>query len=141
MAALEGRKLVELVDLADDNEAGVSPPIHDDHTVPEVIPMEEDSNPEPEPMIEQEASPSPKEAEPELVQQPKPLLQIQPTKKKIDVKDVFNQDDDDLGSSKRKRLPPLPPITSSSTSKESATDKTKKSASSEDKVKIRIFPY
>jgi len=135
MAALEGRKHVELVDLADDNDAGVSPPIHDDHTVPEVIPMEEDSNPEPEPMIE-EASPSPQEAvaEAELIQQPKPLLQIQPTKKKIDVKDVFNQDDDDLGSSKRKRLPPLPPITSTSSAKESS-DKTKKSANTEDKRK------
>merc|ERR1719471_2187361 len=86
-------------------------------------------------MIE-EASPSPQEAvaEAELIQQPKPLLQIQPTKKKIDVKDVFNQDDDDLGSSKRKRLPPLPPITSTSSAKESS-DKTKKSANTEDKRK------
>merc|ERR1712029_866870 len=40
---------------------------------------------------------------------PKPLLQIQPTKKKVDVKDVFNQDDDDgLGVGKKKKLAPLP---------------------------------
>merc|ERR1712020_771490 len=40
---------------------------------------------------------------------PKPLLQIQATKKKIDVKDVFNQDDDDgLGVGKKKKLAPLP---------------------------------
>merc|ERR1719245_167987 len=89
------------------------------------------------------ASPSPvqfpikSEEEPAMVPPvpaPKPLLQIQPTKKKIDVKDVFNQDDDDLGSSKRKRLPPLPPITSTSSAKESS-DKTKKSANTEDKRK------
>merc|ERR1711881_707724 len=41
MAALEGRKHVEIVDLEAENIGGVSPPIHDDHTVPEVIPMDE----------------------------------------------------------------------------------------------------
>merc|ERR1719245_665354 len=64
------------------------------------------------------ASPSPvqfpikSEEEPAMVPPvpaPKPLLQIQPTKKKIDVKDVFNQDDDDgLGVGKKKKLAPLP---------------------------------
>jgi len=125
MAAMDGKKLVEVVDLEPDHgiqmikleeEGGVSPPMtmNDDHNLPEVIPMDadEDSPPPPPPpplaapRVDQprkpSASPSPvqfsvKEEEPAMVPvpAPKPLLQIQPTKKKIDVKDVFNQDDDD----------------------------------------------
>jgi len=137
MAALEGKKLVELVDLEPDHgiqnvkeEVGVSPPMtmNDDHNLPEVIPMDadEDSPPPPPPPVgppqiqprKPSASPSPvqfpikSEEEPAMVPPvpaPKPLLQIQPTKKKIDVKDVFNQDDDDgLGVGKKKKLAPLP---------------------------------
>ena len=137
MAALEGKKLVELVDLEPDHgiqnvkeEVGVSPPMtmNDDHNLPEVIPMDadEESPPPPPPPVgppqtqprKPSASPSPvqfpikSEEEPAMVPPvpaPKPLLQIQPTKKKIDVKDVFNQDDDDgLGVGKKKKLAPLP---------------------------------
>jgi len=135
MAAMDGKKLVEVVDLEPESiqiikeEAGVSPPMtmNDDHNLPEVIPMDADEEspppPPPPPLADiapprkPSGSPSPtpvsfpvKEEEPALpVPAPKPLLQIQPNKKKIDVKDVFNQDDDDgLGMGKKKKLAPLP---------------------------------
>lgn len=138
MAELEGRKHVEVVDLEMDIEAdnddieeiddngGVSPPTHDsanDHKVPDVLPMDEDSSslfkfPVQE-AVKKEATPPPKS-----------LMQIQPTRKKIDVKDVFNQDDDDVGITKKKKLPPLPPSATMS-----SADKKKSAASTEDKRK------
>ncbi len=137
MAALDGRKLVELVDLVDNdalNPGGVSPPVHDDHTVPEVIPMDadidddvhmDDNNGHDHDMMEiediKDKSPSPEPA-------PKPLLQIQnPSKKKIDVRDVFNQDDDDHGLGKRKKLS-LAPLPMTSTTDKDSSDSSGKNA-------------
>ena len=134
MAELEGRKLVEFVDL------GVSPPqdndeapiIMDDHIVPEVIPMDEDSvspaaNIQISPDIQMDHH---RDKTPTTTpnttgtgnlgnnvntinlmaaasnNKPASFIQIQP-KKKIDVKDVFNQDDDETGPAKKKKLPPL----------------------------------
>ena len=151
MAAMEGRKLVELVDLEAEN-GGVSPPMHNDHTVPEVIPMDADDHDHHAPP--EMASPSPKAPEPEPVPDPeptppasvpapasKPIMQIQPTKKKIDVKDVFNQDDDDTGVGRKKKLAPLPTLTTTSTTASTTNTAAitaaseKKKASSEDKRK------
>lgn len=149
MAALDGRKHVEVVDLVDE-AAGVSPPIHDDHTVPEVIPMEEDdddSNIGPPEVIEEEPSEPEPASKPAMIEQPKPLLQIQPTKKKIDVKDVFNQDDDDTALSKKKKMAPLPPMsttTGSEKKKTSSEEKRKHIKSLIDKIptdKKQLFEY
>lgn len=147
MAALDGRKHVELVDLVEDQDmGGVSPPIHDDHTVPEVIPMDADEDSmsnlvAPSSVQDMDESTSPQVPEPVPVQAPpakQPIMQIQPTKKKIDVKDVFNQDDDDLGVGKKKKLAPLPPMTSTTTTANAASNDQKKQqqkATSDDKRK------
>ena len=136
MAELEGRKIVELVDLeaetGNDGIVGVSPPHHsdDDHTVPEVIPMDEDSS-SPQANIQMEDPDDKISDDQSHVQQSKPsFIHIQP-KKKIDVKDVFNQDDDDVAAVKKKKLPPLPSaLTASANANES-----KKKSNDEDKRK------
>lgn len=152
MAALEGRKHVEVVDLEAEQpaivaEVGVSPPMHDDHTVPEVIPMDEDiSNPPlesttPSPKATESPTKAVEKVEKQQPPQSKPLLQIQPTKKKIDVKDVFNQDDDDMGLGKKKKLAPLPPMsmpTTTTTTSSSSSSSEKKKTSLEDKRKLII---
>ena len=75
------------------------------------------------------------------------LLQIQPTKKKIDVKDVFNQDDDDTALSKKKKMAPLPPMsttTGSEKKKTSSEEKRKHIKSLIDKIptdKKQLFEY
>ena len=141
MAELEGRKLVELVDLEAEsaNDPGVSPPRpdeNDDHTVPEVIPMDEDSQSPQAPIQLMDNDKTPENNVNIQIPNPasKPVasfIQIQP-KKKIDVKDVFNQDDDESGPVKKKKLPPLP-TNATLTTNTANTDK--KKSSDEDKRK------
>jgi RNA-binding protein 25 len=100
----------------------------------------------PPPLIASDTSPSPKndtailapDSAAEVVtptpQQKQAIIQIQPIRKKIDVKDVFNQDDDDLGSRKKNKLPPLPPALTASTRTTTASSD-KKKVSSDDKRK------
>lgn len=142
MAELEGRKLIQVVDLEPDdagNEGiGVSPPRpddDDDHTVPEVIPMEEDSS-SPQANIQTQDHENIHHSEQIQQQQQasKPsFIQIQP-KKKLDVKEVFNQDDDDGPAVKKKKLPPLPSANLASQNSNNAPSD-KKKASDEDKRK------
>jgi RNA-binding protein 25 len=150
IAEKDGRKQVEVVDLEAEQseEIGVSPPSHDYNTVPEIIAMDDEdySRDAPPPLIASDTSPSPKndtailapDSAAEVVtptpQQKQAIIQIQPIRKKIDVKDVFNQDDDDLGSRKKNKLPPLPPALTASTRTTTASSD-KKKVSSDDKRK------
>jgi RNA-binding protein 25 len=141
MAKLDGHMQVEIVDLDDEQaqDICVSPPRHDDHTVPEVIPMDDDDYSRDAPsLIASDTSQSPKNDTPVVAsevtptpQQKQSFIQMQPSRKKIDVKDVFNQEDDEMGSSKKKKLPPLP--TALTTSTTASSDK--KKTSSDDKRK------
>ncbi len=156
MAALDGRKRVEFVDL--EAEGGVSPPRNDDEGLHAPVIVEDEADVIPEQVPPPEAVPAPvqvpepEEQQPPVQQQQKPLFQMQSTRKKIDVKDVFNQDDDDGPALKKKRLPPLPASATASlatsgggkTKSKEAEDKKKHIKNLIDKIpteKTALFEY